>query len=110
MKKLEDKIELQLEKDKCVYCPYFAPAIGESTFGLIRLGTKQVMNYIVHKSVVCANRGSKCEMMREIHKQRSLYLNPSYYFDGEGNALVAKLKKENQKDESTKSKRTIKQK
>ena len=110
MKKLEDKIELQLEKDKCVYCPYFAPAIGESTFGTIRLGTKQVMNYIIHKSVVCANRGNRCEMMRKIHEQRSLYLNPSYYLDGEGNVLVSKLKKENQKDESAKSKKLMKRK
>ena len=93
MKKLEDKIELQF---------------GESTFGAIRLGTKQVMNYIIHKSIVCTNRGSRCEMMRKIHEQRSLYLNPSYYLDGDGNVLVAKLKKENQKDELTKSKKPLK--
>lgn len=110
MKKLEDKIELQLEKDKCVYCPYFVPAIGESTFGTVRLGTKQVMNYIVHKSIVCANRGEKCEMMRKIHEQRSLYLNPSYYLDGEGSVLVFKLKQKNQKDELAKSKKSMKRK
>lgn len=110
MKKLEDKIELRLEKDKCIYCPYFVPAIGESNFGTIRLGTKQVMNYIIHKNIVCANRGEKCEMMRKIHEQRSLYLNPSCYLDDEGNVLVFKLKKKNQKDESAKNKKPMKRK
>lgn len=110
MKKLEDKIELQLEKDKCIYCPYFVPTVGESTFGTIRLGTKQVMNYIIHKSIVCANRGNRCEMMRKIHEQKSLCLNPSCYLDDEGNVLVFKLKKKNQKDESAKSKKSMKRK
>lgn len=110
MKKNEDNIEIRLEKDKCIYCPYFVPTIGESNFGTIRLGTKQVMNYIIHKSIVCANRGEKCEMMRKMHEQRSLYLNPNYYLDGEGNVLVSKLKKENLKDESEKSKKSMKRK
>ena len=110
MKKLEDKIELRLEKDKCIYCPYFVPTVGESAFGTIRLGAKQITNYIIHENIVCANRGEKCEMMRKIHEQKSLCLNPSCYLDDEGNVLVFKLKKKNQKDESAKSKKSMKRK